>query len=163
MADWITEYLKFKETPWEPTKLLPQEEILFRDWLQNTQIFQRNKQDISQETGIPVDKLDNQRILNMILENSNYDYRGAWKDNMKESIDKADNRPHMLSATSAGRMLKDPSHPTAWKEFFMRQYRVDPDSIGLDSFEKAQGWQQQINQNTPTNLFYKDPLGLTIQ
>jgi hypothetical protein len=165
MSDWINQYLQFKETPWSPTVLPEAEEQKFRDWLQNTQIFKANKQDIAAENGIPVDKVDNQRLIEMILKNSDYDYRGAFKDNMKESINKEDNRPHMLSSTSTGQMLKDPSHPTAWKEFFMRQYKVDPDSIGLHDFESAKGWQDQINNNQPqpANVFYKDPMGFTIK
>jgi hypothetical protein len=161
MADWITEYQKFKQTPWEPTKLkTSEEEKQFRQWLQNTQIFQATKKDIAAETKIPVDKLDNNRILEMMLKQSDYDYRGAWKDNMKESIDPTDNRPHMLSSTSSGRMLKDPTHPTAWKEFFMRQYRIDPDKLGLDDYSKAVDWSQA---SKVVNPFYTDPMGFTIK
>lgn len=165
MAEWINQYQKFRETPWSPTVLPAAEEQKFKQWLQSTQIFNANKKDIAAETGISPDKLDNQRILDMMLENSDYDYRGAFKDNMKESISKEDNRPHMLSSTSTGRMLKDPTHPTAWKEFFMRQYRVDPDTIGLRDFESAKSWQEQINNNQPqpSSVFYKDPMGFTIK
>jgi hypothetical protein len=159
MSDWINQYLQFKETPWSPTVLPASEEQKFREWLQNTQIFKANKQDIAAENGIPVDKVDNQRLIEMILKNSDYDYRGAFKDNMKESISKEDNRPHMLSSTSTGQMLKDPSHPTAWKEFFMRQYKVDPDAIGLNTFEDAKKW----STTAPENVFYTDPMGFTIK
>jgi hypothetical protein len=159
MSDWINQYLQFKATPWSPTVLPATEEQKFRDWLSKTQIFNANKQDIAAEMGVSPDKLDNQRIIDMILKDSDYDYRGAFKDGMKESISKEDNRPHMLSSTSTGRMLKDPNHPTAWKEFFMRQYRVDPDNIGLNTFEDAKKW----STTTPDNVFYTDPMGFTIK
>jgi hypothetical protein len=46
-------------------------------------------------------------------------------------------------------MLKSPKHETAWKEFFMRTYNVDPDEIGLSDFNSAKQYtmkQQQLNQ-----------------
>jgi len=55
-------------------------------------------------------------------------------------------------------MLKDPSHPTAWKEFFMRQYGTDPDAMGLDTVEKAKNWSFSTQKvETP---FYKDPFSI---
>jgi hypothetical protein len=55
-------------------------------------------------------------------------------------------------------MLKDPTHPTAWKEFFMRQYGTDPDAMGLDTIEKAKNWSLSTQKvDTP---FYKDPFSI---
>ena len=53
------------------------------------------------------------------------------------------------------KMLKDPTHPTAWKEFFMRQYRVDPDNLGLDTLDKAMNWSKSAGE--VESPFYKDP------
>ena len=158
MAEWLNEYQKFSATPWSPTTLKPSEEQQFRSWLQGTQLFNSIKSDIAAEQKMPVDKLDNQRVTEMILESPDYDYRGAWKAGIKETISPYDNRPHFPSSTKTGQMLKDPSHPTAWKEFFMRQYGTDPDAMGLDTVEKAKNWSLSTQKvDTP---FYKDPFSI---
>jgi hypothetical protein len=155
MTDWINEYQKFTATPWSPTTLKPPEEQKFRNWLQGTQLFNSVKLDIAAENKIPVDKLDNQRVTEMMLQSPDYDYRGAYKAGIKEVISPYDNRPHWPSSTDSGQMLKDPSHPTAWMEFFMRQYGVDPNAMGLDTLEKAKNW--SLSTQKPENPFYKDP------
>ena len=155
MTDWINEYQKFTATPWSPTTLKPPEEQKFRNWLQGTQLFNSIKSDIAAENKIPVEKLDNQRVTEMMLQSPDYDYRGAYKAGIKEVISPYDNRPHWPSSTNSGQMLKDPSHPTAWMEFFMRQYGVDPNAMGLDTLEKAKNW--SLSTQKPENLFYKDP------
>mgnify|MGYP006282633193 CR=1 FL=1 len=155
MTDWINQYQQFRNTPWSPTTLPSAEEPKFRNWLQSTQLFNSIKGDIAAENNIPVSKLDNDRVLNMMLSNTDYDYRGAYKAGMKEAINPHDNRPHFYSSTPEGQMLKDPTHPTAWKEFFMRQYGVDPDNIGLDTLDKAMNWSRSAQQIV--NPFYKDP------
>lgn len=163
MANWIDAYQNFASTPWSPTTLKESDEQKFRGWLQGTKLFNSIKNDIAIENNIPVKELNNNRVLEMILSNPDYDYRGAYLSGIKEVIDPRDKKPHWPSSTPDGRMLKDPSHPTAWKEFFMRQYRVDPDSIGLDTLEKAQYWQKFIDENVPTNVMYKDPMGFSIK
>ena len=155
MTDWINEYQKFTATPWSPTTLKPPEEQKFRNWLQGTQLFNSIKSDIAAENKISVDKLDNQRVIEMMLQSPDYDYRGAYKAGIKEVISPYDNRPHWPSSTDSGQMLKDPSHPTAWMEFFMRQYGVDPNAMGLDTLEKAKNW--SLSTQKPENPFYKDP------
>jgi hypothetical protein len=155
MTDWINEYQKFTATPWSPTTLKPPEEQKFRNWLQSTQLFNSVKSDIAAENKIPVDKLDNQRVTEIMLQSPDYDYRGAYKAGIKEVISPYDNRPHWPSSTDSGQMLKDPSHPTAWMEFFMRQYGVDPNAMGLDTLEKAKNW--SFSTQKPENPFYKDP------
>jgi len=163
MANWLDAYQNFTSTPWSPTTLKESDEQKFRGWLQGTKLFNSIKNDIAMENNIPVKELNNNRVLEMILSNPDYDYRGAYLSGIKEVIDPRDKKPHWPSSTPDGKMLKDPSHPTAWKEFFMRQYRVDPDSIGLDTLEKAQYWQKSIDENVPTNVMYKDPMGFSIK
>ena len=158
MTDWINEYQKFTTTPWSPTTLKPKEEQKFRNWLQGTQLFNSVKSDIAAENKIPVDKLDNQRVTEMMLQSPDYDYRGAYKAGIKEVISPYDNRPHWPSSTDSGQMLKDPNHPTAWMEFFMRQYGVDPNAMGLDTLEKAKNW--SLSTQKPENPFYKDPFSI---
>jgi hypothetical protein len=157
MDDWFKQYTQFKAQPWSPTTLKPREEAAFQKWLQSTQLFNSIKSEIAAENGVPVDKLDNNRVLKMVLSNPDYDYRGAFKAGITETISPYDNKPHWPSSTPQGQMLKDPNHPTAWKEFFMRQYRVDPDELGLSDLSQAQKW--SLSNMTPETPFYKDPFG----
>ena len=162
MADWMTAYQEFVKTPWQMTTLKPEQEVEFRKWLSNTDLFKSIKEDIAQEQDMPVSKLNDERVLEMILESPDYDYRGAFLDNMQSEVNPYDNKPHFMSADKSGRMLKAPTHETAWKEFFMRQFKLDPDEIGLDNLEKAQKWTANMMQN-PTEVMYSDPLGFTIR
>jgi len=164
MDNWISQYEKFSAMPWAPTQLSDKEEKQFQKWLQGTKLFSSVKPYLAQDAGVPVEKLSNSQAIKMMLERPDYDYRGAWKAGVTEVISPYDNRPHWPSATPEGRMLKDPTHPTAWKEFFMRQYNKDPDELGLDTLDKARMWQQQ--QQMPASapprpaFVYQDPFGV---
>jgi hypothetical protein len=162
MGDWLNAYQEFVKTPWQPTKLKPEQEPAFRTWLTSTDLFKSIREDIAKENEIPADKMDKDRVLEMILESPDYDYRGAFLDNMKSEVNPYDNKPHFMSSDRSGRMLKAPTHETAWKEFFMRQFKFDPDSIGLDTLDKAQKWTNIMMQN-PVDVNYSDPLGFSIR
>ena len=162
MGDWLNAYQEFVKTPWQPTKLKPEQEPAFRNWLTSTDLFKSIREDIAKENEIPVDKMDKDRVLEMILESPDYDYRGAFLDNMKSEVNPYDNKPHFMSSDRLGRMLKAPTHETAWKEFFMRQFKFDPDSRGLDTLDKAQKWTNMMMQN-PVDVNYSDPLGFSIR
>lgn len=147
MADWVKQYQEFASQDWKPTSLSQAEEVKFRNWIQGTKLFNSVKLDIAKENNLDPAKLDNNKVIDMISSQGDYDYRGAWKAGVKEVISKHDNRPHWPS--SAGdKMLKSPKHETAWKEFFMRAYNKDPDDIGLSTLQQAKSWsekQQQLN------------------
>jgi len=147
MADWVKQYQEFASQDWKPTSLSQSEESKFRSWIQGTKLFNSVKLDIAKENNLDPAKLDNNKVIDMISSQGDYDYRGAWKAGVKEVISKHDNRPHWPS--SAGdKMLKSPKHETAWKEFFMRKYNKDPDDIGLSTLEQAKTWsekQQNLN------------------
>jgi hypothetical protein len=143
MADWINEYESFKNQDWKPTSLPKSEEPKFQEWLQKTKLFDSVKQEIAAENKIPVNALDDNRVLKMLLNSKDYDYRGAYKAKIKEEISPHDNKPHWPSSTEDGRMLKSPQHETAWKEFFMRKYNKDPDDIGLHDYESAKKFDYQ--------------------
>jgi hypothetical protein len=162
MSDWMTAYQEFTKTPWQLTTLNPDKEPDFRSWLSNTDLFKSIKEEIAQENNISVDKLDNNRVLEMILESQDYDYRGAFLDNMQSKIDPTDNKPHFMSSDKSGRMLKAPTHETAWKEFFMRQFQTDPDELGLNTIDKAAKWTADMMQN-PAEVMYADPFGYSIR
>lgn len=155
MADWTAEYQKFSSQNWKPTTLPPAEELKFRSWIQGTKLFNSVKSDIASENNLPPERLNSDKVVDMLLSQGDYDYRGAWKAGVKEVISKHDGRPHWPS--SAGdKMLKSPKHETAWKEFFMRQYNKDPDDIGLSTFEKAKAWSEK--QKTLSPRLKKRPL-----
>lgn len=66
-----------------------------------------------------------------------YDYRKAWSNGVRPQPDPYDgNMPHWPSALPSGEMLKSSDHPTAWKEYFMRQYGVNPDSLPVEQMKK---------------------------
>lgn len=161
LPDWANQYQSFaaKGKDWKPTTLSEKEEPKFRKWFYNTKLFNNLKGLI--QADYPEEKLTNDQIAGMLMQQGDYDYRGAYKAGIKEEISPYDNMPHWPDADSKGNFLKSPSHPTAWKEFFMQKYQVDPDAVGLDTYDKAvaaslQGWQPPIE-----NLNYQDPFGDT--
>jgi hypothetical protein len=46
-------------------------------------------------------------------------------------------RFHWPSSLPGGQMLKSADHPTAWKEYFMRDTGVNPDALNLKTAEDA--------------------------
>lgn len=137
MDEWLKEYYKLQEMDWSPTKLSTDEEKDFRNWITGTKLFSNLKPLIAQDLEKPVDKLSNDDIINEMLASGEYDYRGAWKKGVTEEISPYDNMPHWSSRAPDGTWLKSPKHQTAWKELFMQQYGQDPDSLGLDTLDKA--------------------------
>ena len=72
----------------------------------------------------------------------NYDYRKAWSSGVRPVRDPYDNnRFHWSSSLDSGEMLKSESHPTAWKEHFMRQFGVNPDSLSPEMVDKMRAGQ----------------------
>ena len=70
----------------------------------------------------------------------NYDYRKAWAAGIRPAPNANDaGRYHWPSSLDGGEMLKSKSHPTAWKEHFMRQYGVDPDTLPPEEIERLRG------------------------
>jgi hypothetical protein len=142
--NWIEEYQKVLNTDWKPTSLDSKEEKEFQQWLKNTEMFKDFKTDIATENNIPITQVDDSRLFEMLTGSPDYDYRGAWKAGIKEERSPYDNRIHLPSVSPEGALLKSPQHPTMWKEFFMRQHKIDPDSLGLDTFDKAIKWKPEF-------------------
>jgi len=66
----------------------------------------------------------------------NYDYRAAWARGVRPNYrDPNDGQLHWASS-AGGQMLKSESHPTFWKEGFMRRHGVNPDSLGFVGVKK---------------------------
>lgn len=89
----------------------------FQNWIRNTDWFKEFVKEYGEEPD---------------LNTSDYDYRKAWLMGITPERDPYDkNRYHWASSTSTGEMLKSADHPTAWKEYFMRDYGFNPDELGV--------------------------------
>ena len=89
----------------------------FQKWIRNTDWFKEFVKEYGEEPD---------------LNTSDYDYRKAWLMGITPERDPYDeNRYHWPSSTSTGEMLKSADHPTAWKEYFMRDYGFNPDELGV--------------------------------
>ena len=89
----------------------------FQNWIRGTDWFKEFVNEYKEEPD---------------LNTSDYDYRKAFMMGIAPERDPYDqNRYHWASSTSTGEMLKASDHPTAWKEFFMRDYGYNPDELGI--------------------------------
>jgi hypothetical protein len=105
------------------SKLDPSEESAFQKWIRSTGWYKEFRKEYNEEPN---------------LNDSEYDYRAAWKAGIQPERDPYDkNRYHWPSSLPSGEMLKSPTHPTAWKEQFMRQTGQNPDALGLQSPQDA--------------------------
>lgn len=107
----------------QPIMLPEKEEKQFQSWIKNTDWYK----EFVKEYGDAPD-------LNI----TDYDYRAAWKAGIEPERDPYDNnRFHWPSSLPTGEMLKSATHPTAWKEMFMRETGQNPDALGIRSKEEA--------------------------
>jgi hypothetical protein len=104
-------------------KKMPNNELEFQNWIRGTDWFKEFKSEYNEEPD---------------LDTKDYDYRSAWKAGVQPERDPYDNnRFHWPSSLPTGKMLKSAEHPTAWKEYFMRETGVNPDALGLKTPEEA--------------------------
>ena len=100
------------------------EEQQFQQWIRSTPWFAEFVNQYNEEPD---------------LNTKDYDYRSAWKAGIKPERDPYDqNRYHWPSSLPDGKMLKDENHPTAWKEYFMRDTGQNPDALGIRTPQDAQ-------------------------
>ena len=112
------------------SKLDPSEESAFQKWIRSTGWYKEFRKEYNEEPN---------------LNDSEYDYRAAWKAGIQPERDPYDkNRYHWPSSLPSGEMLKSPNHPTAWKEQFMRQTGQNPDAMGLQSPQDAATYLKSI-------------------
>ena len=110
--------------------LAPEEEDQFQKWIRSTDWYKEFNKEYKEEPN---------------LNTPEYDYRAAWKAGIQPERDPYDkNRFHWPSSLPNGEMLKSSSHPTAWKEQFMRQTGQNPDAIGLQSPQDADMYLKSI-------------------
>ena len=99
------------------------DEKAFQNWIRNTDWFKEFVSEYGEEPD---------------LDTKDYDYRAAWKAGVVPERDPYDrNRFHWPSSLPSGKMLKSEDHPTAWKEYFMRDTGVNPDSLNIKTPEEA--------------------------
>ena len=117
---------------------MPNDESEFQNWIRSTDWFKEFKAEYNEEPD---------------LDTEDYDYRAAWKAGILPERDPYDqNRFHWPSSLPTGEMLKSAEHPTAWKEYFMRDTGVNPDSLGLKTPEDANNYlKKKSDQKTPNN------------
>jgi len=106
---------------------LPQnEEQQFQQWIRATPWFKEFVNEYKEEPD---------------LNTKDYDYRAAWRAGIVPVRDPYDkNRFHWPSSLPSGQMLKSKDHPTAWKEYFMRDTGINPDALGLKTPEDANAY-----------------------
>ena len=116
----------------------PNDESAFQNWIRGTDWFKEFKAEYNEEPD---------------LDTKDYDYRAAWKAGVQPERDPFDNnRFHWPSSLPTGEMLKSAEHPTAWKEYFMRDTGVNPDALGLKTPEDANIFlKKNGDQKVPNN------------
>ncbi len=83
-------------------------------------------------------------------EGGDYDYRAAWLAGQGPQPVSGDTVPHWGSAG------KRPGHPTEWKQQFMTQFGIDPDTAGNATPAQSSFLNQQLVNDFLSNL---DPWG----
>jgi len=129
------------------TQLAPVEEKKFQEWMNTNPRVLQWKQEFVKQFGEQPE-----------INNSDYDYRAAWKSGVVPEPDEYDeNRLHWSSSTSSGKMLKGEDHKTAWKEFFMRQFGDNPDKL-RDEMVKEKGMTREAAERILEKRVTKRPL-----
>lgn len=119
--------------PAPSTGLLADEEQQFQNWIRGTGWFKEFLQEYGEEPDLNIPE---------------YDYRAAWRAGISPERDPYDaNRYHWPSSDSSGMMLKSEDHPTAWKEFFMRDTGQNPDALKLRSREDAEAYIKALQRS----------------
>ena len=130
---WQDEFKRYKESQWQPRAEYgnPSEEHEFRRWLKGNPWYV----EVSGKIREGNDK-SHEDVMDELLATDDYDYRAAYEAGVRPKFSVRDEEYHWPSSTDDGVELKSPTHPTAWKEFFMRDHGFDPDIIGL-GYEEA--------------------------
>lgn len=137
MPDWYDEYQAHAASRWQPTQLSPEEEQRFRQWIVASDWYR----EIANDVDFSGEQINDAELLeDLIGPRADYDYRGAWRAGITPQRYEHDGRQHWPSATSDGKMLKSPAHPTAWMEYFMRETGDDPNDLGLRTPEEARDY-----------------------
>ena len=138
MNTWYNQWQQSAQQPWNRAVLGEPQDQAFQNWMQQLPWFTN----IQQQAGIPAPQL----LQEMTGPDSDYDYRRAYTAGITPSLYQYDGTYHWPSSTDAGQMLKSPTHPTAWMEYFMQGSNgIDPNQFGLQTPENARTWLNQYN------------------
>ena len=96
------------------TKLSPQDEKLFQDWIKATAWYQEFVRDYGE---IPD------------INTRGYDYRGAWKAGIRPERNPSDQNRYHWSDFGGNQRMKSLYHPAAWAQYFMDQFHINPDDL----------------------------------
>ena len=135
---WATEYEKFKAQPIRPpTVLTPEENAQFMQDLRTGTLSPWFNGLVAREAK-EYPGTDEEDVLRGALRpEADYDLRGAWKAKVKPAWYPPDQSYHLPDAGPDGKMLKQPSHKTAWMQYFMQAGYPEPGSLGLNTYEQA--------------------------
>ena len=130
---WEQRYARWTESARSSTELPPEQEVQFKQDIMAGEWFKDWQR---QYPDVPPERL----FEDLTRASGDYNMRRAWQLKVQPSMNEADHRMHYPDAAPGGEMLKQPDHPTAWMQFFMQQYHIDPQSIGLNTREEAEAW-----------------------
>ena len=120
--------------------LTEQEEIEFQNWMAtdpNVVAWRKEfKQAYSEEPQI---------------DNSNYDYRGAWKAGIIPQPNEVDGMYHWGSKGEGGVDLKSKDHPTRWKSDYMEATGINPDDTGITKEEALSVIEESVQADITDN------------
>ena len=120
------------QAAYAPTQLTPQEEEQFQSFMASNPDVLKWKSDFEEEYGSSPN-----------IDDSNYDYRGAWKAGIVPQATQPGDVPHWGSIGVAGKQLKSPDHPTRWKSEYMELTGIDPDTKKIDKADAIKAMKQQ--------------------
>lgn len=141
MSDWYDQYQEFSKSDWVPTSLSEKDEAQFKKDIISSKWFKQIKSDVEREEGTIK---DDDLFEDLTGTHADYDYRGAWQAGATAKDYEFDEKQHWPSATDDGKILKSPTHPTAWMEFFMNATGIDPNSVGLKNAEDAKDYTEKL-------------------
>jgi len=115
-----------KAEEWKPTKLSPQEEEQFNEFMNTDPNVIAWSKEFQQTYG-----------EKPVIGDGGYDYRGAWKAGQVPTPTKVNGRTeyHWGSIGEDGKDLKAPDHPTRWKSEYMEKIGKNPDELGVTEKE----------------------------
>ena len=115
----------------------PQEESEFQNWMATDPNVVAWREEFKQNYGEEPQ-----------IDNSNYDYRGAWKAGIKPQPSEVDGMYHWGSKGIDGVDLKSEDHPTRWKSEYMDATGINPDESGITKEEAL----EVISKSVETDL-----------
>lgn len=128
------------ESSEESTSLAENREKEFQNWLKTNPNVVAWREEFKKEYGEEPE-----------IDNSGYDYRGAFEAGIVPEKNETDGLYHWDSIGIDGKDLKSKTHPTRWKSEYMKLSGNNPDEIDID-YEKAVSEYPELKEFNPSNL-----------